>query len=130
VFQRQIAEEARVAFPHECCGLLEGVRNGAAITVTALHPAENLSQDDDRFEIDPADHFAALRSARVSGHEIVGCYHSHPNGKAEPSARDSESSWDEGFVWVIAAAGEGPSITAHLRAGDGWRRLEIVEKAA
>ena len=99
----QIEREARDAFPRECCGLLEGVRGGDAFRITTLHPARNLSTDNDRFEIHPADHFAAIRAARERGHEIVGCYHSHPNGKAEPSARDAEGAWDEGFVWLIAA---------------------------
>lgn len=126
----QIEREAREAFPKECCGLLEGARNGAALCITALHPAHNLSTDSDRFEIDPADHFAAIRAARANGHEIVGCYHSHPNGKAEPSARDAEGAWDEGFVWLIAALSGGTvSMRGFARRGDGWQPLELKEVA-
>lgn len=130
----QIESEARAAFPRECCGLLEGMREGDAIRVIALHPARNLSSDSDRFEIDPTDHFAAIRAARANGREIVGCYHSHPNGKAEPSARDAEGAWDESFVWLIAAVSDAAvSLGALRRSAGDWQRLdlrEIAEKAA
>jgi proteasome lid subunit RPN8/RPN11 len=126
----QIEREARAAFPRECCGLLEGVMDSETIRVTALHPARNLSTDSDRFEIDPADHFAAIRAARANGHAIAGCYHSHPNGKAEPSARDAEGAWDEGFIWLIAAVSDSTvSVCGFARRAGGWRSLEIKEIA-
>jgi proteasome lid subunit RPN8/RPN11 len=99
----QIQDEARAAFPRECCGLIEGRRDGDAIRAITLHPARNLSTDADRFEIDPADHFRALRTARANGHEIIGCYHSHPNGVADISERDREGATDDGFVWLICS---------------------------
>jgi proteasome lid subunit RPN8/RPN11 len=126
----QIEAEACAAFPRECCGLLEGVREGDAIRILALHPAHNLSSESSRFEIDPADHFAALRAARANGHEIAGCYHSHPNGKCEPSARDGEGAWDEGFVWLIAAIRDGVvSLAAFVREASAWQKLELAEIA-
>lgn len=133
VLQRRIMDEARAAFPRECCGLLEGVRDGDAVQVHALHAARNLSCDDDHFEIDPADHFAALRSARAAARQIVGCYHSHPNGRAEPSAHDGGS--EDGFVWLIAATTvEAATLAAFQRDAAGWRTLDLrgksMEKAA
>ena len=100
--REQIEGEARAAFPRECCGLIEGARTGDRIEALVLHPAPNLSKDTGRFEIDPAAQFAALRTARANGREIVGCYHSHPNGTAEPSARDLAGAGEEGFLWLIA----------------------------
>jgi proteasome lid subunit RPN8/RPN11 len=127
--REQIAREARAAFPRECCGLIEG----DALCVAALHSARNISEDADRFEIDPADHFGALRAARKNGHNIIGCYHSHPNGCASPSARDGDS--EDGFLWLIAAiSGETVYLTVFQRVGGGWRELAIapqsVENAA
>jgi proteasome lid subunit RPN8/RPN11 len=99
----QIEGEARDAFPRECCGLIEGAWHGDAVEAAALHPAPNLSMDADRFEIDPAAQFAALRTARANGREIVGCYHSHPNSANEPSVRDLAGAGEEGFLWLIAS---------------------------
>ena len=50
----------------------------------------NLADTPDRFEIDPAEQIKLMRALRGAGREIIGCYHSHPNGSAEPSADRSE----------------------------------------
>jgi proteasome lid subunit RPN8/RPN11 len=65
----------------------------------------NLAQDSDCFEVDPAAHIALLRKLRGTGREIIGCYHSHPNGRPEPSARDIAGAGETGFLWLIAALG-------------------------
>jgi proteasome lid subunit RPN8/RPN11 len=101
--RRRIVDEARAAFPREGCGLIEGVRDGAEICVTAIHPVPNLADESDRFELDPAKHIALLRELRGSGRQIVGCYHSHPDGRAEPSPRDRAGAFEDGFLWLIAA---------------------------
>ncbi len=98
--ETQIAEAARAAFPRECCGLMEGVEG----RVTALHPGRNLAEAPDRFEIDPRDHIAAVKAARARGHAIIGCYHSHPNGEAQPSRHDLSGAGEYGFLWLIAAS--------------------------
>ena len=124
----QIEEEGRAAFPRECCGLIEGRRDGNAIHAVALHPARNLASDTDRFEIDPADHFKALRAARANGTEIAGCYHSHPNGSHQLSARDREGAVEDGFVWLICALN--PSdvrIAAFIRENSRFGALDLRE---
>lgn len=101
--REQIGQEAQRAFPRECCGLVEGVCEDTTARATALHPTPNLLTAPDCFEIDPVAHIALLRRLRGTERSIVGCYHSHPNGKLEPSARDVECATDEGFLWLIAA---------------------------
>src|ERR1700743_2552861 len=99
-----IRDQAAAAYPNECCGLIEGLREGAVFRVAALHPARNLAAGADRFDIDPRDHMAAAKAARANGQAIIGCYHSHPAGRAEPSARDLAGAGEENFLWLIAAA--------------------------
>ena len=94
---------AKAAYPNECCGLLEGVRDGDAFQVHALHPARNRAPRSDRFEIDAADHIAAQKAARANGRTIIGCYHSHPDGAATPSATDQAGAAQDDFLWVIVA---------------------------
>jgi proteasome lid subunit RPN8/RPN11 len=98
----QLESEARAAFPRECCGLVEGTRDIAGYEISFLHPVHNLSADADRFEIDPVEHFRHLKAARARNADIIGVYHSHPNGKAEPSARDQAGAGEENFLWLIA----------------------------
>ena len=101
--QERIAREALAAFPRECCGLIEGINENGTLHAVALHPGRNLASSADRFELDPADHIAALKSARANGHVLIGCYHSHPGGKAEPSPRDLGGAAEADFLWLIAA---------------------------
>ena len=101
--QDQIAGQAIAAYPRECCGLIEGVRKGDSIQALALHAARNLAASADRFELDPHDHIAAQKAARASGHALIGCYHSHPDGKAAPSITDQEGAAEQDFLWLIAA---------------------------
>lgn len=123
----QLAAEARAAYPNECCGLIEAADTGGTLRVTALHPTKNLSAAPDRFEIDPAEHIRLLRALRGTGRRIAGCYHSHPDGAAEPSATDRERALDEGFVWLIAGPGAAGAATlgAFVFEAGGFRRLLI-----
>jgi desampylase len=103
LLQQRIAREALDAFPRECCGLIEGINENGALRALALHPGRNLAAAADRFELDPMDHIAAMKSARADGHTLIGCYHSHPDGKAEPSPLDLGGAAEADFLWLIAA---------------------------
>jgi proteasome lid subunit RPN8/RPN11 len=109
----QLEQEAGAAFPRESCGLVEGSRENSVARVWALHPMPNLSPAPDSFEIDPAAHIALLRRRRGTGREIIGCYHSHPNGRAEPSPRDIAGAGEIDFLWLIAAL-ENTTAPAHF----------------
>ena len=122
----QFAAEASAAFPHECCGLIEGVREGGGARALALHPTANFSEHPDSFEIDPTAHLRLMRELRGSGREIVGCYHSHPRGLPVPSQRDREQGGSEDFVWLIAAlAGEAAAPEFSAFEGMDFRPLAL-----
>jgi proteasome lid subunit RPN8/RPN11 len=114
VLQARIEAEARAAYPAECCGLVEGLADGQMAQALTLHPTRNIAPLRDRFEIHPEDHFAALRTARANGHAIIGCYHSHPDGIAQPSETDRAGGGEENFIWLIAglAQVDGPVTLA------------------
>ena len=96
-----LIKEAAKAHPVECCGLLLG-RGG---TVEIAVPAANVHPDPARhFEIDPAALITAHRAARAGGLQVLGYYHSHPNGRAEPSATDAAQASGDGRIWAIVAA--------------------------
>ncbi len=103
--QAQIEAETKSAFPRECCGLIEGMVSGEVFEARALHPARNDAKASDRFEIAPEDHFTASRLARANHHNVIGCYHSHPNGAPVPSRHDLNGAEEEDFLWLIAASG-------------------------
>jgi proteasome lid subunit RPN8/RPN11 len=80
--------------------------DGEVASVTCILPARNVAADPVRFfEIDPAVLLAAHRAGRHGGAQVIGHYHSHPNGRAEPSPRDAAYAAPDGAFWLIAAAG-------------------------
>lgn len=109
---------AHQAALHEACGLLLGTVSHIQTAV----PTANVAPDPARhFEIDPAALIAAHRAARDgSGGEVIGYFHSHPNGLARPSATDEASAAHDGRVWVIVAAG---AITCWRDGADGFEPL-------
>ncbi|MDP6705142.1 MAG: M67 family metallopeptidase [Alphaproteobacteria bacterium] len=113
----QVRRHAERTYPNEACGLIVGRnRDGAAVEVTRIEASRNLAAEPARsFEIDFGQRLALQRLLRGSGEEIVGLYHSHPDGSARPSAADLERAWEEGLVWVIVAvaAGRAEAVTAH-----------------
>jgi proteasome lid subunit RPN8/RPN11 len=129
----QLKREAQVAFPRECCGLIEGVRCPLALISSkgeaiALHPMRNFAPDSDRFEIDTAAHIALLRSLRGTGRDIIGCYHSHPNGRPEPSARDIGGAGEQDFLWLItalASADAAPQMACFFWTGSAFAPVRI-----
>ena len=98
-----ILADATLAHPHECCGLLLG--EGGQIP--QARPAANIHPEPARhFEIDPRALIDAHKAARAGGPQVIGYYHSHPNGDPRPSTTDRASAAHDGMVWAIAAAGE------------------------
>lgn len=94
----KLRTEARRALPDEACGLLLGRAGRIELIVPArnVHPAPRT-----HFEIDPQALLDAHRAARAGGCQVLGYYHSHPGGRAEPSATDRAQAAGDGRVWAI-----------------------------
>jgi len=92
--------QAALAHPRECCGILLGHEN----RIEAALPARNVHPEPERhFEIDPQALFNAFRTARSGGPQVLGYYHSHPVGEAEPSGTDQQRALRDGSIWAIIA---------------------------
>jgi desampylase len=103
-----VVAHAREAAPAECCGLLLG---HGSIVVAAARTRNIATDPKRRFEIDPRDHFAALREGRGHGRAVVGFYHSHPKSPAEPSASDlAEASYPDHLYMIVSLAAGAPQI--------------------
>lgn len=117
--RKAMVQAAQADPDHEICGLLLG----EGLRVTAILPASNVAADPaTRFDIDPGELISAHKAARAGGPAIIGCYHSHPNGRATPSPRDAEAA-EPGSVWVIVA---GETLTAWQFGAEGFVPLPIL----
>lgn len=104
----------------EACGLLLGT----AERVVEARPTANVAPDPMRhFEIDPAALFAAIRAERGGGPALIGYYHSHPSGVAEPSARDTADAAGDGKLWLILG---GDTVRAWRSGTAGFVEVELV----
>lgn len=113
---------ARAAHPQEACGLILGRADGWV--ADELAPCDNVAEAPEReFEIDPKSLLHWYRSLRGTERAVIGVYHSHPTGRAEPSATDAARAWDPDLVWLIVA---GEAVTAWRPAAGGFTALDLT----
>ena len=121
-----LREQAALAAPLECCGLLLGM---AGDHVAEARPAANVAPDPRRhFEIDPVALIAAHKAGRAGGLQVLGYYHSHPVGEPAPSATDIENSTGDLRIWAIIGQGQ---VAFWRDSGKGfvqqsWRPVDFV----
>lgn len=114
--------EAAKAGDTECCGLLLGY----AQRIDEARPAANVAQHPQRrFEIDPLALLRAHRAERNGASEVLGYYHSHPNGYPAPSAEDRAHASGDSRVWAIIAGGR---VTFWTDEPGGFASLAVVEE--
>lgn len=119
----RIVAHAVEDLPNECCGLLIGSKD----IVEDASRARNTRRSRTRFQVEPADHFAAVRRARAAGLEIVGAYHSHPSGPSGPSDTDRARLTDASMFHVIISLAHGTRTVRAFRLNDGnFSPLELV----
>jgi len=71
-----------------------------------------------RFLVRPVDYRAAERRAAERKGELLGFYHSHPDGAARPSQVDLDHAWPA-FAYVIVAVANGePGVLTSWRLRD------------
>jgi proteasome lid subunit RPN8/RPN11 len=101
----EILAHARREAPRECCGLIGGAADGKATTV---YPLRNVAADPlVTYEAAPEDLFAAQRTMRDRGEQLVAIYHSHPRSKdPEPSATDVRLAYYPSAVYFIVGLGD------------------------
>lgn len=103
-----IRHAAGKSYPNECCGLLTGEARDRNITITGIHPSDNVTGGDPArgFEVDPKLRFDLMRMIESLNDEteIIGHYHSHPDHPAEPSATDLSMAYEVDFIWLICAS--------------------------
>jgi proteasome lid subunit RPN8/RPN11 len=109
--------------PHrECCGLLAG--SGGLIS--RIFPAVNVAADPAKnYEIAPAEVCAFMRTIREENLEFLGIYHSHPNGKSEPSPTDIDLAYYPDVAYFIISVQSVPAVRAHSIQDGAVKELSI-----
>jgi len=101
----------------ESCGLLAG-REGL---ITRIFPAANVAANPaTSYEIAPEELFRLTREIRAASLEFLGIYHSHPNGKNEPSPRDIEHAYyPDAAYFIVSPLPDAPQPVRAFSIRDG-----------
>ena len=71
-------------YPLEGCGLMAGRQE----CVRRLYHVENILHSPVAYEMEPRQQLEAMLSVEKAGMELLGIYHSHPQGPETPSSND------------------------------------------
>ncbi|MFA5983949.1 MAG: M67 family metallopeptidase [Methylococcaceae bacterium] len=81
----QLLHLAQISPDAEICGLVSHNKGLAS----QCYPVKNIATlPAQRFQLDPAEHIAAMAAMRERGEELFAIYHSHPSAPAQPSPTD------------------------------------------
>lgn len=94
---QEMITHAMSCLPEEACGLLAGV--GAR--VHQLIPVENIEHSPFHYRMSPQEQLKAFLSIEEKGWDLLGIYHSHPNGPETPSETDINQAFYPESVYVI-----------------------------
>jgi proteasome lid subunit RPN8/RPN11 len=83
--------------PEEACGLLAGINERVTVTI----PVTNELHSPIRYRMDPVEQLNAFQMFENQGWEMLGIYHSHPNGPATPSQTDIDEAYYPDVVHLI-----------------------------
>ncbi len=111
--------------PLEACGLLAGKNDQVEMTLGI----PNADRSPVRFRMEPRAQWRAFQRIEAAGLDLVGIYHSHPNGPEAPSPTDiAESMYSVAQVIWFRVDGEWRARGFQIEGGKGIEiSLEFVE---
>jgi len=92
--------------------MLGKFEDGDRKTVVESYPISNAREEEakrNRFLIRPEELMRGENHAREKGLDVVGFYHSHPDGRAVPSLYDLEHAWPT-YSYVVVSVEKGRAV--------------------
>lgn len=123
---QEVLAHAGEAAPEECCGLMGGDADGK---VSGLYRTRNIAPDPlVAYEAAPEDLFAAQRTMRARGEQLLAIYHSHPRSKdPQPSPTDVRLAYYPSAVYFIVGLGDSVARLRAFRISERANRWEPAE---
>ncbi len=98
-----ILAHAEFCAPMECCGLLAGP---SPAVVSFVYPLTNADLSPVAYTIEPYEHYRAWKHAEANGWNLIGAFHSHPNGPPVPSPTDLRLAMEPEWTYLIVSSGQ------------------------
>ncbi|MDR2678555.1 MAG: M67 family metallopeptidase [Zoogloeaceae bacterium] len=121
---------ARRDLPNEACGYLGGTAVGEERRVSSHFPLTNVDASPEHFGFDPAEQFAAMKTASAQGERLIVCYHSHPATPARPSEEDIRLAYDPNISYIIVSLAAAEPVVKAFRIRKGEVETESIEVSA
>lgn len=93
--------------PEEGCGLIGGSVSGSEVWGRLVLPVENLLHSPVRYRMNPQRQLQALQKIDDTGLQLVGIFHSHPDGPQTPSITDMNEFLYPGVLALILSRPDG-----------------------
>jgi len=118
-----IAHALREA-PNECCGVLLG-RAGRIERCVAM---KSDLPSPDAYLMNPEQQIEVFAEMTQQGRELLGIYHSHPKGPAEPSGADLQLAFhpEAAYVMISLADATHPELRAFRLRGGGFEEVRLT----
>lgn len=94
-----MVEHAVKEIPNECCGVLLGFKG----KFQRVMPMRNLRPSPDSYFMDPEQQVQIFSEMERRGEDLLGIYHSHPDGPLRPSATDLKLAFHPEVVYFIVS---------------------------
>lgn len=108
--------------PEEACGIVAGTAGRSRM----VFPIENVLHSPHRFRMHPQQQLRVFYRLEDAGWDLLGIYHSHPQGPATPSRTDlAEAAYPEAIHLIWSPTGGEWGCRAFLIDAQGWREVPI-----
>jgi desampylase len=120
--------------PYETCGVLYGTEylfeNKGHVTVDGYTLIRNISSTaTNAFTFHPEDWIDVYFQAQKNQRNIVGFFHSHPQGAPLPTPKDEQGSIPWKTYWIVSLREGNQMIAAYQRrSNDQWVSLPILRE--
>jgi proteasome lid subunit RPN8/RPN11 len=123
----EIIQHAREGKPHEICGVLGGERHEDEARVEFTRRVENVSETPRvNYLMEPEDQLEAIDDVEDRG-EVIGFYHSHPEGPEEPSETDAaRANWPDHSYVIVSLGPDEPFVGSWIWTGERFEEEEVV----
>jgi proteasome lid subunit RPN8/RPN11 len=113
--------------PQETCGVLFGSAKAGIVMVDGHAVIRNSSPNpEETFRFSPHDWVPAYYEAQKNQRNIVGFFHSHPDGSMQLSAADTEGSLPWRTYWIIGLTPAGSQIVVYRRDdAERWQSVPL-----
>lgn len=126
--EKELVSVIRKRLPYETCGVIYGTKNPGIIAADGFSLIRNASASPtNTFSFHPEDWVSVYIEAQKNQREIVGLFHTHPQGSTVPSLLDARGSVPWETYWIVSLASDIHELAAYRRGSqDDWISLPIT----